>query len=209
MFEARNPFALPTSSFNQPVTPPSTDPDTEDQWTVCFGVAWLGVVLGALDQLLLPSTWVGDTDAIQQAQDRAALLKDMFGNPLECATPDAPAPYWDDTEDVDDELPPDEEIWYGEIVSGDFVENLENWAIAGFIAAAGNPAAALYFLTIAPRFRLAFKTGDIGGIIHVFIDAEDYGTVDTSAGSDGILTMDIIPTTEADTHEILLVKEGA
>jgi len=209
MFNASNPFAFSKSSFNQAVTPPSTDPDEDEQWTVCFGVAWLGVVLGALDQLLLPSTWVGDTDEIQLAQDRAALLKDMFGNPAECATPDAPAPYWDDAEDVDDEAPPGDEIWYGEIVSGSFVENLENWAIAGFIAAAGNPAAALYFLTIAPRFRLAFRTGDLGGIVRVFIDAEDYGTVDTSAGSDGILTMDIIPTTEADTHEILLVKEGA
>jgi len=209
MFNANNPFAFPKSSFNQAVTAPSTDPDEGEQWTVCFAVAWLGVVLGALDQLLLPSTWDGDADAKQMAQDRAALLKDMFGNPLECAATDVPAPYWDDAEDSDDEAPPDTQIWYGDIVSGSFVENVENWAIAGFIAAAGQPAAALYFLTIAPRFRLAWKTGDIGGIVRVFIDAEDYGTVDTSAGAEGILTMDIIPTTEADTHTVLLVKEGA
>jgi len=208
MFNASNAFAFPKSSFNQAVTPPSTDPDEGEQWTVCFGIAWLAVILGALDQLLLPTTWVGDVGAVQEAQDRSALLKDLFGNPVECAAVDTPAPYWDDAEDSDDEAPPDSQIWYGEIVSGSFHENIENWAIAGFIAAAGNPAAALYFLTIAPRFRLAWKRGDVGGIVRIFIDSEDYGTVDTSNDTTDIITMDIIPTAEADTHSILLVKEG-
>jgi len=207
MFEARNPFALPTSSFNQPVTPPSTDPDTEEQWTVCFGVAWLAVVLGALDQLLLPSTWIGDVDAIQEAQDRAALLKDMFGNPLSCAGSEVEPPYWDSVTDVEDEATPETQTWYGQYVSGTFTEVLENWTIAGFIALSGNPAAAVAFLTIAPKFRLAFKTGDIGGIVRIFIDAEDMGTVDTFAGSDGIVTFDVVADPDISPHEIILVKD--
>jgi len=208
MFNASNPFAFPKSSFNQKVTSPSTDPDEGEQWTVCFGIDWLPSILGALDQLLLPTTWEGDADSVQLAQDRAALLKDLFGNPSTCASVDTPAPFWDDAEDSDDEAPPGEQIWYGEIISGSFHEVVENWTIAGFIALAGAPAAAVYFLTIAPRFRLAWRRGDIGGIVRIFIDSEDYGTVDTANDTADIITMDIIPTAEADTHEILLVKEG-
>jgi len=208
MFEARNPFALPTSSFNQPITPPSTDPDEEEQWTVCFGVAWLTVVLGALDQLLLPSTWIGDADAIQEAQDRSAVLKDLFGNPTCTSGGAIETPYWDDVADADDETTPEEQTWYGEYVSGTFTEVVENWVIAGFIASSGNLNAAIAFLTIAPKFRLAFKTGDIGGIIRIFVDANDYGTIDTNAAEDGIIYKDIVADPEADTHQIYVVLDS-
>jgi len=207
MFNASNPFAFPKSSFNQAVNPPSTDPDEGDQWTVCFGIAWLTVVLGALDQLLLPSTWIGDADAIQQAQDRAALLKDMIGNPLSCVGSEVEPPYWDTASDSDDEALPEDQVWYGQYFEGTFTEVLENWTIAGFIASTGNVGAAIAFLTVAPKFRLAFKTGDIGGIVRVFIDANDYGTVDTSAGSEGIITRDYVADPDLETHQIYLVKD--
>lgn len=169
---------------------------------------WAQYILGACRALVYEWNWYEAGDlTTQEAADAFDLI--VQEAPYNLINPDVPAPYWDDAEDSDDQAPPDTQAWYGDIVSGSFVENVENWAIAGFIAAAGQPAAALYFLTIAPRFRLAWKTGDIGGIVHVFIDAEDYGTVDTSAGSPGIITMDIIPTAEADTHSVLLVKEGA
>jgi len=209
MFNANNPFAFSKSSFNQAVNPPSTDPDTEEQWTVCFGIAWLAVVLGALDQLLLPSTWIGDAAAVQEAQDRAALLKDMFGNPASCPGSEVEPPYWDSVSDVEDEETPETQTWYGEYVSGTFTEVLENWTIAGFIALSGNPAAAIAFLTIAPKFRLAFKAGDIGGIVRIFIDAVDYGTVDTASGTDEIITFDVVADPEISPHEIILVKDDA
>lgn len=209
MFNAKNPFAFSKSSFNQGITPLSTDPDEGDQWTVCFGVEWLPSILGALDQLLLPSTWIGDADAIQLAQDRAALLKDMFGNPTSCVGTEVEPPYWDSVTDVEDEETPETQTWYGQYVEGTFTEVLENWTIAGFIAFAGAPAAAIAFLTIAPKFRLAFKTGDIGGIVRIFIDAVDNGTVDTSAGADGIVTFDVIADPEISPHEIILVKDDA
>jgi len=169
---------------------------------------WAQYILGACRALVYEWNWYEAGDlTTQEAADAFDLI--VQEAPYNLINPDVPAPYWDDAEDSDDQSPPDTQAWYGDIVSGSFVENVENWAIAGFIAAAGQPAAALYFLTIAPRFRLAWKTGDIGGIVRVFIDAEDYGTVDTAAGSPGVITMDIIPTAEADTHSVLLVKEGA
>jgi hypothetical protein len=169
---------------------------------------WAQYILGACRALVYERNWYEAAEMTpQEAADAFEAIIQQA--PYNLINPDVPAPYWDDAEDSDDEAPPDTQIWYGDIVSGSFVENVENWAIAGFIAAAGQPAAAVYFLTIAPRFRLAWKTGDIGGIVRVFIDAEDYGTVDTSAPEPGLVTMDIIPTTEADTHTVLLVKEGA
>jgi len=208
MFDARNPFALPTSSFNQPIEPLSTEPDEGDMWTVCFNTDWLQAVLGALDQLLLPSTWIGDADAIQLAQDRSAVLKDLFGNPTCTSGGAIDTPYWDDIADADDETTPEEQTWYGEYVSGTFTEVVENWVIAGFIASSGNLNAAIAFLTIAPKFRLAFKTGDIGGIIRIFVDANDYGTINTNSGTDGIIYKDIVADPETDTHQIYVVLDS-
>ena len=196
-----------------------TPVDTPDETTclmiqVPANAAWWAIYVGLIYSLLEEDSWQqfeGGMTREDAAADSVTTLEIRFAPPQTdaCGIADVPAPYWDDAEDSDDQAPPDTQVWYGDIVSGSFVENVENWAIAGFIAAACQPAAALYFLTIAPRFRLAWKTADIGGIVRVFIDAEDYGTVDTAAGSEGILTMDIIPTTEADTHTVLLVKEGA
>jgi hypothetical protein len=168
---------------------------------------WLQYILGACKPLCFDYNWyeAGDLSPDEASEAFRLIIEQA---PYNLINPDAPAPYWDDADDADGEAPPDTQTWYGDIVSGSFVENIENWAIAGFIAAAGQPAAAVYFLTIAPRFRLAWKTGDVGGIVRVFIDAEDYGTVDTYSASAGVTTMDVVPTNEADTHSILLVKEG-
>jgi len=194
-------------------TPVDTPEDTTClQLQIPNNAAWWAAYVGLLLALTDEENWQ-QYEGGMSVEDAAAEAQTIF-NAAEslwltnsCLS-DVPAPYWDSAEDADDESPADVQAWYGEIVSGSFHENLENWAIAGFIAAAGQPAAAVYFLTIAPRFRLAWKTGDVGGIVRIFIDAEDYGTVDTNADEPGIVTMDIIPTTEADTHEILLVKEG-
>jgi len=168
---------------------------------------WTQYILGACKALCFDYNWyeAGDLSPDDAAEFFRLIIEQA---PYNLLSSEVPAPYWDDADDSDDESLPDVQTWYGEIVSGSFHENIENWAIAGFIAAAGQPAAAVYFLTIAPRFRLAWRRGDIGGIVRVFIDAEDYGTVDTANSTPDIITMDIIPTTEADTHSILLVKEG-
>jgi len=175
--------------------------------------AWWAIYVGLLYSLLEEENWQqyeGGMSRADAAADAAQIFEDAMATAeTNVCGVEVGAPFWDDAADADDEMTVADQIWYGEIVGGSFHEKIEDWAIAGFIAAAGQPAAAVYFLTIAPRFRLAWKTGDIGGIVRVFIDAEDYGTVDTSASEPGLVTMDIIPTTEADTHTVMLVKEGA
>lgn len=212
------PFAHPTSSFNAPVVPPDSDPTDGEQVTVCFSLAWLPFVLGAMSQLQLQSTWKTDNaDDTLLAQNRATDLIDQFNTPT-CPTDTIDAPFWDDSEDVDDELPITEQPWYG-VVSDpeappaelDFVENALIWALTGFLAVATweiGAAPAILFHTIAPRFVLASRRGDLGEIIRIIVDGEEVARVDTSSASPGdVIETPILtdPTIETG-HDIMIVQ---
>lgn len=202
------PFAHPTSSFNEPVIPPDSDPTDGEQVTVCFSLAWLPFVLGALSQLQLQTTWKTDTpDDTLLAQNRATDLIDQFNVPT-CPVGDVEAPYWDDSDDVDDNAPADDQPWYGEVddptvapTDLTFRENAEIWTFAGLLAIAGAPGAALSFLTIAPKFVLAFKQADIGKIIRVFVDASEAGQI-TDDGSGDVVEMEVVSDPSLETHQI-------
>src|SRR5262249_37628721 len=144
---------------------------------------WLALVMGLLMTLADENNWVqfeGALDTATAAQAWQDMIDQAYADAEGgCGTDLVAPPYWADVGDSDDEVEPAEQIWYGEWVSGEFHEVLENWAIAGFLAYSGAPAAAVAFLTIAPKFRLAWKTGDLGGIIRIFVDAADMGTVNT------------------------------
>lgn len=73
-------FPRPKSSFELPVSAPDVDPDEPGEVvSLCFNAAWLPVVIGALQQLLLQSTWAGDDAAVHIALLRSQLLIDMAG----------------------------------------------------------------------------------------------------------------------------------
>jgi len=200
------PDNYPSLTFPQPVPPPDGEPDDPDTlMQVEYSWIWQPVLLAAVDQLLNPATWQGTHDEIITALNRATGLKDQLQIPV--FTQDVPPPYWDDVSDVETTDPPGDQIWYGQYVDSTFQETLENWAIAGFIALSGAPQAAIVFLTVAPKFRLAFKAHDLGGIVRIFIDAVDYGTVDTASDTDAIITYDIVADPDTSPHEILLVKD--
>lgn len=70
----------PRGSFQQPVERPTVDPDGGTLQVVCFNIAWLPVVLGALQQFLLQATWKYSTDAeLNEVRSRAMDLINMFG----------------------------------------------------------------------------------------------------------------------------------
>jgi len=71
----------PRSSFPQPVTPPSVDPDTGGLVSISFNPAWLPYVLGALTQLTQRTTWSGSDADITLAVDRATNLMNLIGAP--------------------------------------------------------------------------------------------------------------------------------
>lgn len=162
---------------------------------------------GALSELTKPYNWeqVGTMTPETASEIMTEMLKAWHEEA--CGDDEVPTPFWDDQTDLDDEMSPIEQIWYGNWIEGEFVENIGTFLIAGFIAYAATPAAAVFFLTIAPKFRLAWKTGDVGGIIRVFIDGADYGTVDTYSPTAGIVTKDFITDPEIEEHEVVIVLD--
>lgn len=184
----------PIPTFPSEVEAPSVDPDEGALITVAYNPAWTPVLMGACLALLLPSTWEGTHDEKITALNRAATLQLMLQNDVT----EIPAPYWDDedAEDADDEMPPAEQPWYGQIVIIDdnltFVENIGFWLIVGFVAYAGTPAAAIAFYPIARRFVVSFKKHDLGGIIKAFVDGAEVGQADSYSPSSGVGEMTIV-----------------
>jgi len=214
-----NPNNFPEVSFPEEVTPPDIDPDEGETLLYAYNPAWSKVLAAACDQLLEPTTWEGDHDAKNLALNRAQTLKILLQEPIDVGERDYPAPYWDSDEDVDDEMPAEEQDWYGMVTNPSapadeltFVENAVIWIITGFIAVVLSPAlpagvaAGLAFRTLATRFTLAFRRGDIIEQIRIVIDAKDYGAVDTSTVAEGeIIEVQVNGLDEADFHDILLV----
>lgn len=202
--EYPSPLAYPVSSFVRPVPPPLESPDVGDLILVRYNKLWTPLLMACLEQLSqLPSTWEGEHSDIVRGLNDGALLQYLLQEPAEL---DVPTPYWDDASDLDDEAPVETQSWYG-IFDGEFHETVENFAIAGFLAYAGAPGAAIRFLTIAPAFRLAWKKSDLGGIVHLLIDGADYGSVNTN-GDEGVLEKNIVADPDLDEHEIIMYLEA-
>ncbi|HTS10277.1 MAG TPA: hypothetical protein VMP68_32235 [Candidatus Eisenbacteria bacterium] len=160
----------------------------------------LGAFMGALDDLLSEGSWLQLQDTDVDPATMVALFTDIISNAYEIPANQCDimvqAPYWETEADVDAESPLDIQGWYGVLFGEDtWQAQIEDWVIAGFIAYAGEIGAAIQFLVLAPKIRLAFKTWDVGGIIDILIDAVSVGRVDTYSATPGIATIDItIPT---------------
>lgn len=203
------------------LTPPSLGDETEcRKLEMPATLEWLGIFNSMLTLGINPYNWkqVNDTDITPEEAAAACydiLLKFVASSTLECEKL-IPAPYWDNDEDVDDELPDPIQYWYGEVTNPTdppdeltFVENAAIWVFTGFVAYAGGIGAAAVYHTIAPRFALAWKRGDLGELIRVVIDAADYGTVDTSTVDVGeIITLEVLPDQTLEEHDIMLIKVG-
>jgi hypothetical protein len=206
-------------SFPQELTPPDIDPDEGETLLYAYNPAWSKVLAASCDQMTQFTSWIGDSDEKKLAVNRAIILKELLITPVNVGEEDYPAPYWDSDEDVDDEMPAEEQEWYGMVTNPSapaneltFVENAVIWIITGFIALVLVPAlpagvaAGLAFRTLATRFTLAFRRGDIIEQIRIIIDAKDYGTVDTSTVAEGeIIEVQVNGLDEAAFHDILLV----
>ena len=214
-----NPTNFPEVSFPQELTPPDIDPDEGETILVAYSPEWSKVLAATCDQMLQFTSWVGDHDAKILAADRALALKILLQTPVDVGERDIPAPYWDTPEDVDDELPVEEQDWYGVVEDATaaademtFSQNAVIWLLTGFVALVasptfpGNIAAAVTFRTLATRFVLAFNRGDIREQFRVIIDAQDYGEVDTDGMEEGdIVELTVNGLEDADFHDILIV----
>lgn len=205
----------PTPSFDQPVTSPDVDPDAGDLVSASFNADWIPVMEGALDSLLLPSTWAGTHDEINLALNRSALLKDIIA---QASVRSVDTPYWDDATDVDDEMTVDEQPWYGKVLDPalppnelTFIEDATIWVFTGLLAIATVElgfAPAIAFRTIAPKFVLAVRQGDLGRVIRLYVDgAETYSFTDD--GSETIVEVPVLGDPELDDHQIYITSGDA
>lgn len=200
-----NGFNYPRPTFLTPIPIPLVDPDEGDVILVAYSLEWQKFLLGCVTQGFLPSTWEGTDEEKTHALNMVANLQYLLT--VEAGEAGVPTPYWDDASDLDDQEPVGEQQWYG-IFDGTFQETVENFVIAGFIAYSGQIGAAITFLTLAPRFRLAWKTADLGGIIRVIIDGADAGAVDTQGDDNGIIERDYVGDPDVENHSILMYLES-
>jgi len=198
-------------------TPDNTPEDTACRvFSIPDSTEWLSVFMGALLSLADPGQWYpyGELTPDECADIALNIIWAAYEPDAQLCPTDIPAPFWDDAEDVDDGLPFEDQIWYGEVADPEapaaeltLIDNAGIWLITGFIAYAGQIGAAVFFNTIAPRFVLAWKRGDVGEIIRVVIDSADYGRVDTSTVDVGeIITLNVLPDQDLESHDIMLIK---
>jgi len=207
MFGYDRPYAHPVSSFENPVTPPDAEPDEGSQVSVCFNEAWLPYVLGALYQLYLQTTWKADSAGILLAQQRATKLTSLFVSPT-CVAGEVPAPYWEEGIETDDELPADEQPWYGYISEGNFIEDAGVFIISNFLATTLTPQAAVLYATHQRKVRLSFLKGGLGGVVKVYADDVLAAVVDLF-GTDGeVLEVDVLTGYVDEAVEILQVLDS-
>lgn len=202
------------------ITPPDIPTETDcATLQIPADKLWAGNLLNAL--LMLTQAWrweqVNETDLTPAAAAEAwrVIVWQYLDTPLPCPNI-SPTPYWDDGSDVDDSFPWGTQPWYGEVTNPTapadeitFVENAAIWIISGFVLYAGGIGAAITYHTIAPRFVLAWKRGDIGELWRVVVDAAEYQTVDTSGYTEGdVVTLSVLPDPDLTSHDITIIKTG-
>lgn len=214
----RDPGDYPASSFAQPVPPPDVDPDGGTPLIVQYAAEWQPVLAAAVEQLMLMATWEGTEAEKLLAVQRGNMLKDLLQIPVS-ACDEIDTPYWDDATDVEDEASIDDQIWYGTVTDPeappdelDFVENALVWIFTGLIALATPElgfAPAIAFNTIAPKFLIAQKAGDVGEIIRIVVDGQEAARVDTTGRSGEIISTPVYGDPSLDMHQIYVIGELA
>lgn len=207
------------------VTPPTLPEDRYcRQILIPNSPEWVGIVSGALLPLIYKNSWEQSEEGItpEEASVAAyAMLKEYWD--ATCEPTELPTPFWDEDTSADDEMPAEDQEWYGYVENPEapadeltFVENAVIWIFQGFIALVLAPAlpvgvaAAITFRTLATRFTLAFNRGDIVEQFRVIIDAADYGEVDTSTVAAGeVIELTVDGLTEAEFHDIMIVRTVA
>lgn len=177
----------------------------------------MAVIGGALSELTKPYNWeqVGTMTPDEAAELMTSILLGYYNS--ECGDSDVPTPYWDEDTDVDDHEPADMQNWYGYVTDPEaapgeltFFENAAIWAMTGFLAVATwevGAAPAILFHTIAPRFTLAMRRGDVGEIIRILVDGEEAARVDTSSAAPGeVVRAPIVGDPTLSTHELMIVQ---
>jgi len=178
---------------------------------------WAQYVLGACESLTYEYNWYEAGDLLPEEASEAfrLIVQQAPYNLLEGTS--VPTPYWDEDSEVDDQESDDTQTWYGTVTDPeapqyelDFVENAAIMALTGLLAVATweiGAYPAILFHTIAPKFVIAMRRGDVGEVIRILIDGEEAARVDTSSHSVGdVIDVPIVADPELDGHDIAIVQ---
>ncbi len=205
-----------------PDEPRFLTPDSLPSGVFCLTIpipddpTWCALVTGALSPLMSPYAWrpFGTLTQQESADAWRAMLYAAWSSALACDMVETP--FWDDATDVEDSADGDTQIWYGEVTNPtappaelDFVETIIVWTFTGLIALATaeiGAAPAIAFNTIATKFIIAQKTGDIPEIIKIVVDNTLFSTINTGDFAPGtIIETPIIADPSISPHALLIM----
>lgn len=190
-------------TYQPPNEPLYLTPDELPSGVFCrtFGVpddpTWNALFDAALLDLMHEEAWreFGTLTPAECAEAWRVMLYESWNYSTACDV--VPAPFWDETsgDDSDDTAPISDQPWYGQIVLVDdrltFVENAFIYVVAGFIAYAGLPTAAISFVPLARQFVVTAKSNPLGGIVRFLADGVELGRTDTYSPTDGVVSTPI------------------
>lgn len=195
------------------------DADESDKICRSFSIPndpqWLGNFMGALMPLSDEKQWIefGNVTPEDAALYYQNIIDDAYDNAGECGN-EVPAPYWDDAEDNEVELPEDDQTWYGTVTDAlapidelNFEQNIAVWLLTGFVAYAAGVGAAIFFRTTARRFVIAVEAGEIAEIIRVVVDSAEF-RIDTTGHEGEIIRRSVYADPDLEEHDIYVIKVG-
>lgn len=173
---------------------------------------WAQYILGALEPMVSEYNWY-EAGALLPEQASEAFRIIIQQAPYNLVPANVDTPYWDEASDVQDQAPADSQTWYGQVTdvhaapaSLTWFENAAIWTFTGLLAVSGTPAAAILFNTVAPKFVLAQKAGNVAEVIRIVVDAQDIAMVDTTGRSGQIIETTVVPDPAVSPHQIMLIK---
>lgn len=166
--------------------------------------------MGALDALRRPYNWYqnGTMDQEQAASAFSDIIDAAYEDDSSCNAM-VPAPYWEDGNEADDVLPASEQIWYGYVSEGNFIEDVGVFVVTNFLAATVSEKAAVLYATNERKVRLSFfNGGGVPGVIKVYVQEILAATVNLTGDTDEIIDLDVITGAVDEFVDILQVLDS-
>lgn len=186
-------------------------------FTIPSSAEYFSLIMGALLALTIPELWY-QTEGGLTPDEAAGAFSDIIEDAYDLAATGScdamvQTPFWDEASDVDLDESAESQTWYGEVDGSlTFTENLLVWTFTGLVALATPEigfAPAILFHTVATKFLIAQKAGDIASIIHIVLDGQEQAKIDTTGHSGEVIEVPIYGDPTLDAHDLLLWSELA
>lgn len=135
--------------------------------------------------------------AIAQFMKQVYFANEAANMEYACPIPRDDAPYWDDAESLAGEGAGEGEKWG--------FDEFADWIVTAFLATSVHPAAGLFYKTVIPKGRIAFKSHDYGALVRILIDgifAIEVNTASSVPGVDEIIEVEIDFQQFAEAHDL-------